>query len=363
MLAELARAPHGAQRGGDAADDLRRREHRQPAPPRASAGPCRGRRRRGASALATRTLRSSTRSTHWVTAWTVSCTAAGVRARSSTSRRSRRTRAASGSSGRRSRACGSRPTRGPSRPASRTAAAGGRAAGRAVDLAQQVAPGCAAGSITAMPGDAVRVDRAAERDQRLRLEGVVARDRPVERRRPARRRAARRRCRPSRGRRAPSSSASRPVLTRWSTAVKHCCYRQHVTNATALGRKCDRLSHAGKPPPDCNDAEQALLSCALTPLERGQLNGAAARPKAPRYLGGGACRGLRQRHHARVERAGGGEPAARLRRLLPARRRAGVLHEQPGHRAGDPGRDVRRRAVARLRRRARPRRLDARRDR
>ena len=45
-----------------------------------------------------------------------------------------------------------------------------------------------------------------------------------------------------------------------------------------------------------------------------------------------------------------GEPVAGLHRLLPARRRAGVLHEQPGHGAGDPDRDVRRRAVARLRR-------------
>ena len=53
------------------------------------------------------------------------------------------------------------------------------------------------------------------------------------------------------------------------------------------------------------------------------------------------------------------QPAPRVHRLLPARRRAGLLHEQPGHRARDPGGDVRRRAVARLRGRARPGGLDA----
>ena len=55
------------------------------------------------------------------------------------------------------------------------------------------------------------------------------------------------------------------------------------------------------------------------------------------------------------ERAAG-QSASRLRRLLPARGRPGLLHEQPRHGPRDPDRDVRRRSVAGLRGRARARR-------
>ncbi|CAA9488042.1 MAG: Eukaryotic-type low-affinity urea transporter, partial [uncultured Solirubrobacteraceae bacterium] len=65
-----------------------------------------------------------------------------------------------------------------------------------------------------------------------------------------------------------------------------------------------------------------------------------------------------RRDHARVVEARRAVASRRVRRLLPARRRAGLLHEQPDHRSRHPGGDVRRRAVARLRGRPGPGGLD-----
>ena len=78
VLAELACATHRAQRGGHAPGELRRREHRPPGLRGASAGPCRARRRRGPRPWRRGRCVRRRRSTHCVTAWTVSCTVSGV---------------------------------------------------------------------------------------------------------------------------------------------------------------------------------------------------------------------------------------------------------------------------------------------
>ena len=373
VLAELARAPDGAQRGGDAA-------RRSPAAP-APAGPssscqCSTEPRTAssrASAFATCTLRSSTRSTHCVTARTVSCTVAGVAARSSTSRRSRRPRAAAGSSGRRSRACGSGPRRAPSCPATRTAAAGGRAAGRAGGsrAAARRAALCSA-SMTASPGmpyvltarpsetnvfvsNGLARDRAVERLDRRAVElpdDVVAPVEPAEH--PVERIEAR----------------AHPLVDR---AVKHCCHRQHVTNARAHQGRRTRDGHASHAAPSAGFRTLTMLESACERLKRccwrldtrlvagESWRRERAREATDEYLGRRrTARPVDQRDDAGVAERARENPL--LDFVDSCLRGVGQVcfMNNPRHRAGDPGGDVRRRAVARLRRRAGPRRLEPR---